>query len=375
MKQIKILLFGQLEELNNMNNLKCESIDSIPDHLDNNTVLIITSPKEIKKNKLEFEQARIIFDFILGGGKAIFIVSPIEEDLNYFIDSKIFTFFEIEPEIITKRVLLHKTNHIINIDKDYFQSNKKPANRYVHFLTNYKKFDSEEILIEGEFEPVYYIYHEGKGAAIFYGLGVDEFKKEKVSKLIKYLFKDFSFYWKETNYDVELFRMIYNNADNKEELLQDYIKNFIRNKTFRDITLVKDEIIKLKLINSIDEHFLRKSFDELTPIQLEKQYKTIFRQMNKKKYRKFINIAQRYLIKRIGIDKYIPLKIFNRLYDADILPEEASSLIIFYLDPKNENEKESYLRNLKELIEWNKYLKIFDDRKLKSMRSKLKNKF
>jgi hypothetical protein len=333
---------------------------------------LVFGPPDNKKLELNKEDAKEIYSFIAEGGNAIFIIPPNEEDLKSFKNSRILELFEIEPQIISRKVLLHKTNHIVNIDENYYQNNKKAIDKYVHFLTNYKHFDSEEILLEFEYEPVFYVYREGRGNAVFFGLDVDEFKKENVNNLIKYLSGDYSFYWEEINYDTELFKTIYEKADNKKQLMKDFIDHFLEHKSFRNILNVKDEDLKTRLLNSIDDEFLMKSFDELTPIQIEKQYRTIFRTLKKKKYNKFIKVAQKYLIKRIGKNKDIPQQIFNRLYDADILPDEASSLIIFYMKPKTDEEIDIFLKNLKSLREWNEYIGILEEQELKKMAKKFK---
>ncbi|MHA1270167.1 MAG: hypothetical protein ACTSPY_10310 [Candidatus Helarchaeota archaeon] len=373
MKSIKILGIGNLEEFDEiLNEFNFEIVDTIPDTLSNNIIFIIGPVSNLKKRIFDINTCKELYTFIIGGGTAIFIIPPDEEYLNYLLKSTIFDLFKIEPEIISKKVLLHKTEHIINISPEYYKSNKKAVDKYVHFLTYYENFQFEEILIEGEYEPVYYIYTEGKGKVVFYGLDLNEFKKEKIVNLIKYLLNDYSFYWKEINYDSELFRAFYQAHGENKEILQNYIDNFLKTKHFRDVLQVKDEDIKLQLINSIDNEFLKRSFDELNPVQLEKQYKTIFKKLNKKKYRSFISIVQKYLIKRIGIDRNIPKNTFNRLYEADILPEEAASLIIFYIDPKTESEIDAYLKNLNDLIKWNKYIGIFDDEMLRKLKKKFR---
>ncbi len=376
MKEVKIVCHGQIEDLENkLTEFDVEFINKLPEKLVDDNIYIFRPPDDSKKKIPDSKIGVDIFNFIMNGGTSIFIVPPDEKNITYFEGFKIFELFNVEPEIVSKRVLLHKTAHMVNIDMNYYKSNKKAVEKYVHFLTDFRKFDQEEILMEGEFEPVFYILHEGAGNIVFYGLPVKDFISENIDRLIKYILEDYSFYWREIDFDSNLFKMIYEKSKNKEHLLQDFIDNFLKFKHFEDIMKIEDENLQLKIINSIDENFLKRSFGKLSAPQLERQYKTIFKQMNKKKYRPFINAARKYLIKRIAIDKNIPLKVFNRLYEADILPEEASSLIVFYIEPKNERELENYLKNLSELIEWNEELNLFDDRKLKKMRSQMRNKF
>ncbi|MHA1232107.1 MAG: hypothetical protein ACTSPQ_15845 [Candidatus Helarchaeota archaeon] len=376
MKEVKIVCHGQIEDLENkLTEFDVEFINKLPEKLVDDNIYIFRPPDDSKKKIPDSKIGVDIFNFIMNGGTSIFIVPPDEKNIIYFEGFKIFELFNVEPEIVSKRVLLHKTAHMVNIDMNYYKSNKKAVEKYVHFLTDFRKFDQEEILMEGEFEPVFYILHEGAGNIVFYGLPVKDFISENIDRLIKYILEDYSFYWREIDFDPNLFKMIYEKSKNKEHLLQDFIDNFLKFKHFEDIMKIEDENLQLKIINSIDENFLKRSFGKLSAPQLERQYKTIFKQMNKKKYRPFINAARKYLIKRIAIDKNIPLKVFNRLYEADILPEEASSLIVFYIEPKNERELENYLKNLSELIEWNEELNLFDDRKLKKMRSQMRNKF
>ncbi|MHA1252533.1 MAG: hypothetical protein ACTSRP_21285 [Candidatus Helarchaeota archaeon] len=354
MKEVKIVCHGQIEDLENkLTEFDVEFINKLPEKLVDDNIYIFRPPDDSKKKIPDSKIGVDIFNFIMNGGTSIFIVPPDEKNIIYFEGFKIFELFNVEPEIVSKRVLLHKTAHMVNIDMNYYKSNKKAVEKYVHFLTDFRKFDQEEILMEGEFEPVFYILHEGAGNIVFYGLPVKDFISENIDRLIKYILEDYSFYWREIDFDPNLFKMIYEKSKNKEHLLQDFIDNFLKFKHFEDIMKIEDENLQLKIINSIDENFLKRSFGKLSAPQLERQYKTIFKQMNKKKYRPFINAARKYLIKRIAIDKNIPLKVFNRLYEADILPEEASSLIVFYIEPKNERELENYLKNLSELIEWN----------------------
>jgi len=133
MEKVKVFAFGRLDELRveKFEDYDYSVSETIPSLTEKNIVVLIGPSMEGKKAVIEINKVKEIYDFINTGGKVIFIIPPNEEDFTSFKKSNLFELFSIEPLLISKKALLHKTEHIINIDDFYNQRIKKPVNNYI----------------------------------------------------------------------------------------------------------------------------------------------------------------------------------------------------------------------------------------------------
>ena len=136
-------------------------------------ILLIFLPQKGKKDKIRKkgwyeEEANFVKKYIENGGNAIIIFPIIPEHIGLFTGfSKVFNFTSVLNQ---NEKLLHINPNFLYFNKNKegkLTETKRLVENYVHFLTNLKG----EVIMEGNYLPVFLISYFKEGSLILYGLG------------------------------------------------------------------------------------------------------------------------------------------------------------------------------------------------------------
>ncbi|NVM56232.1 MAG: hypothetical protein HWN66_21225, partial [Candidatus Helarchaeota archaeon] len=158
---IKIDIIGDFEEapdeiLEN-ENLELFLIDKISQAEDFQEVLIVYPPKKkLRWKGYTADEAEILYDYVEKGGILI-LIPPFNPTYLEKI-SEIYEKFQVSPVFCSENLLAHINAHMINYGKE----RKLPIKKYTHFLT--QETASMEVIIEGNYIPIFSFQFLGKGA-------------------------------------------------------------------------------------------------------------------------------------------------------------------------------------------------------------------
>ncbi|MHA1130619.1 MAG: hypothetical protein ACTSQI_08920 [Candidatus Helarchaeota archaeon] len=324
-------------------------------------ILIVYPPpkKKLRWKPYTEEDADVLLQYVDQGG--ILVLIPPFNSLYREKTDIIYDKFKVSPVFCKKNLLAHINPHLINSGK----IGKIPVKAYVHFL--FENSNSTEVLIEGNFMPIFALQFRGKGAVILYGLGSKKFWEEDLLLLFKYLTGDYAYFWDKTELTEKQLENVLKSTrtENHDKIREEFIKAFVRKKPFRDFIEIKDPSLRDDLLEKIQLATIEEEYRDLSGKFIVKKYREHFKLL-KNDFPKLVKKLQKFLYSKI-IDNTINEKSFNLLYESDFLPPEAAYLLIFYLDPKDPENYKKYKENLSKLIHWNKTEKIFDEDFLKQL--------
>jgi hypothetical protein len=246
-----------------------------------------------------------------------------------------------------------------------FSAEKIPIKQYYHFLTHETK--SFEVIIEGNWIPIFTFKFVGNGTLILYGLGSSNFWQEDLLAIFKYLKQDYAYFWEKIDLSEKRLEDILNcsRKEHHEKIREAFIHTFSQKKNFKDFLEVHDPALKEDLLHNIQLPIIEDEFKNLSGKLMIKKYRELFRLLQKD-YPDLLKRVQKFLYQKI-VDKTINEKTFMSLYETDMLPPQAAHLLVFYLDPQNPDNYKKFKENLSKLIEWNKTEHIFEENFLKEL--------
>ncbi|MHA1267278.1 MAG: hypothetical protein ACTSRS_18720 [Candidatus Helarchaeota archaeon] len=336
-------------------------INKISHPSDFQEVLIVYPPpkKKFRWKAYSPEEAEILQKYVEDGG--ILVLIPPFNPLYREKLSEIFEKFEISPVFRQENVLAHVNGHMINNGVE----RKLPLKKFVHFLILHR--ESLEIIIEGNYQPIYAFLFLGKGAIVLYGLGSKHFWQEDLVSIFKYLQRNYTHFWEKSELTEAQLENVLKITRKKEhqKIRKAFIQTFVQKKHFNDFLEIKDPRLKQSLLKRIPERTISEEFKDLSGKFIVKKYRELYRLLHKD-YPALIKKIQKFLYSKI-MDRTINEKSFHKLYETDLLPPEAAYLLIFYLDPEDPENYKKFKDNLSKLIQWNKKEKIFDENYLKEL--------
>ncbi len=342
-------------------NLELFIIDRITKAEDFQEALIVFPPekKKFRWKSYSADDANILYEYVEKGG--ILILIPPFNSAYLEKLSEIYEKFKISPIFQQENLLAHINAHMINFGKD----GKLPLKKYIHFLLQEK--ESLEVIIEGNFIPIFALQFIGEGAVILYGLGSKLFWQEDLLLIFKYLKEEYDYFWVKselTERDLENILKC-SRKEIHQKIQDDYIHTFIKKKRFNEFLEIKNPTLKEMLIQNIQSNTIEDEFKDLSGKFLAKKYRDLYKLLHKE-HPELLKKLQKFIYMKV-IDHTLTEKTFNILYESDLLPPEAAYLLVFYLDPKDPENYKKFKNNLSKLIEWNKKEKIFDEKFLKEL--------
>ncbi len=326
-------------------------------------VLIIYPPPKkrlpLRWKAYTAEEADVLYDYVEKGGILV-LIPPSNPTLLEKL-SGIFERFAISPVFCKENLLLHVNAHLINYGKE----GKRPIKQYFHFLMEDK--ESSEVVIEGNWIPIFAFKFIGKGLVLLYGLGSQNFWKEDLSALFKYLLQDYAYFWENSELTEKQLENIlhFTRKEQHEKIRDEFIRAFVQKKKFPDFLEIRDPALKEDLIQNIQLSTMEKEFKDLSGKYLARKYRELHKLLNKE-YPTLINKIQKFIYRKV-LDKTITAETFNSLYESDLLQPEAAYLLIVYLDPKDPENYKKFKDNLTKLIQWNKKEEIIEEDFLKNL--------
>ena len=363
---INIDIVGDLKEeldtILNQDEFELFLINQITAPEDFQEVLVVYPPpkKKLRWKAYTEEEVEILFEYVEQQGGILVLIPPFNSE--YFEKTlEIYERFQVSPVLCNENLLLHINPHMINFGKE----GKLPIKKYYHFLTPETK--SFEVIIEGNWIPIFTFKFIGKGVLILYGLGSTNFWKEDLLAIFKYLQNDYAYFWEKTDLtEKRLEDILKCSRDERHTQIRDaFIRTFSQKKSFKDLLEVRDSTLKEDLLHSIESTIIQDEFKNLSGKFIIKKYRELYRMLYKD-YPDLLKRIQQFLYQKI-VDKTINEPTFMKLYEEDMLPPQAAYLLVFYLDPKNPENYKKFKENLSKLIEWNKVEHIFEENFLKEL--------
>ncbi|NVM29010.1 MAG: hypothetical protein HWN65_09200 [Candidatus Helarchaeota archaeon] len=352
---------GAPDEIMDNKNLELFLIDKITKAEDFQEVLIVFPPvkKKVRWKAYSPDEAEVLYDYVEKGG--ILILIPPFNPLYLEKLSEIYEKFQVSPVFQQENLLAHVNAHMINFGKE----SKLPIKKYIHFLVQEK--ESAEVVIEGNYRPIFAFQFVGEGVVILYGLGSKKFWEEDLTLIFKYLKEDYASFWEKSKLSEKELENIVNcsRKENHKKIQDEFINIFIKTKRFNEFLEIKDPDLKETLLQKIQSSTIEDEFKNLSGKFIAKKYRELHRLLNKE-YPDLIKNLQKFVYKKV-IDMTINEKTFNTLYESDFLPPEAAYLLVFYLDPEDPENYKKFKENLTKLIQWNKTEKIFEEEFLKEL--------
>ncbi|MFX1298893.1 MAG: hypothetical protein ACFFD2_29040, partial [Promethearchaeota archaeon] len=135
-------------------------------------ILVVYPPskKKLRWKGYTEDDALILLDYVEKGGILVLIPPFNPQYLEKTIE--LYDIFQVSPVFCIENLLSHINPHLINFGKE----GKRPIKKYIHFLMEEKK--SIEVIIEGNWVPIFAFKFIGKGVVILYGLGSSNFWEE-----------------------------------------------------------------------------------------------------------------------------------------------------------------------------------------------------
>ncbi len=362
---INIDVIGDLrnapDEILENENLELFLIDKITHPEDFQEALIVFPPtkKKFRWKGYTIEEAEVLYDYVKKGG--ILILIPPFNPIYLEKLTEIYDIFQVTPVYCQENLLAHINAHMINYGKE----KKLPIKKYMHFLTQEK--ETLEVIIEGNFIPLFSFQFIEKGVLILYGLGSKNFWQEDLLSILKYLQEEYAYFWEKGELTEKQFDNILNCSRKAvhQKIREEFIRTFVRKKRFNDFIEIKDPRLKEVLLQNIQPGTIEAEFKDLSGKFITKKYRELHKLLHKE-YPDVIKKVQRYIYERV-IDKTITEKSFSKLYETDLLPPEAAYLLVFYQDPEDPENYKKFKENLSNLIQWNKKEHIFEEEFLKKL--------
>jgi hypothetical protein len=362
---VKIDIVGEfnesIDEILDKGALEISLINQITEPEDFQEILIVYPPPKGKFRWKEYsrEEADILYKYVENGG--ILVLIPPFNSLYLEKTSAIYEKFQTSPVFCQENLLTHFNAHMINHGKE----GKRPVKNYIHFLTPEK--GTLEVIIEGNWIPIFAFKFIGKGAVVLYGLGSAAFWKEDLQSVFKYLQNDYEFFWDKTELgERELENILKcSRKEIHDKVREEFIRAFARKKRFNQFLEIKNASLREDLLKNIQDSTIEEEFKDFSGKLIEKKYRELYNSLIKE-YPDLIKKIQKFLFKKV-MDKTINEKVFNKLYESDLLPPKAAHLVIFYLNPEDPEQYKKYKENLMKLIQWNKEESIFDEDFLKEL--------
>jgi len=362
---VKIDIVGEFNE--NLNDsldketLELSLINRITEPEDFQEVLIVYPPPKGRFRWKEYskEEANILYKYVEDGG--ILILIPPFNALYLKKTSLIYEKFQVSPVFCQENLLAHFNAHLINHGKE----GKRPVKNYIHFLTSEK--ETLEVILEGNWIPIFAFKFIGKGAAVLYGLGSSAFWKEDILSIYNYLKHNYAYFWEKSEMGEKEFEDIlkYTRKEFHKEIQKEFIRTFIQKKRLNQFLEIKNASLREELLKNIQDSTIEEEFKDFSGKLIEKKYRELYNSLNKE-YPELIKKIQKFLYNKI-MDNTVNEKLFNKLYESDLLPPKAAHLVIFYLNPNDPEQYAKYKENLMKLIQWNKEENIFDEAFLKEL--------
>lgn len=362
---VKIDIVGEFSEnIDNIlesDSLEMSLINQITAPEDFQEALIVYPPPKGKFRWKEYttEEADILYEYVEKGG--ILVLIPPFNQLYFEKTAVIYEKFQVKPIFNPENVLAHLNPHLLNFGKE----GKRPLKNYIHFLTSDKT--SLEVILEGNWIPIFAYKFIGKGAVILYGIGSSEFWKENLHSIFRYLQQDYEFFWDNSELSEKVLENVLNYArkERHDKIREEFIHAFVRKKKFNQFLEIKNANLKEQLLKNIQESTIEEEFKDYSGKLIEKKYRDLLTLLSKD-YPDLIKKIQKFIYKKI-MDNTINEKIFNKLYENDLLPPKSAHLVIFYLNIEDPEQYKKYKENLMKLIQWNKEEQIFDEAFLKDL--------
>jgi len=362
---VKIDIVGEFNEnIDNIlekDSLELSLVNQITAPEDFQEVLIVYPPPKGKFRWKEYtgEEAETLYKYVEKGG--ILVLIPPFNQLFLEKTAVIYEKFHVKPIFNPENVLAHLNPHLLNYGKE----GKRPLKNYIHFLTPDK--ESLEVIIEGNWIPVFTYQFIGKGTVILYGIGSSEFWKENLLSVFRYLMQDYAFFWDNSELSEKVLESVLGctRKEHHEKVREEFIRAFVRKKKFNQFLEIKNANLKEQLLRNIQESTIEEEFKDYSGKLIEKKYRDLLNLLSKD-YPDLIKKIQKFLYKKV-MDNTINEKIFNKLYESDLLPPKSAHLVIFYLNTEDPEQYKKYKENLMKLIQWNKEEKIFDETFLKEL--------
>ncbi len=361
---IKIDIIGDFrEELDESieQNFELFLIDRITTPDEFQDVLIVYPPpkKKLRWKAYTEEEAAVLYDYVKKGG--ILVLIPPQNSLYLEKTTPIYEKFKINPVICIENLLTHKNPHLIN----YGQEGKQPIKKYIHFLIGDK--ESVEIVIEGNWIPIFALKFIGQGVLVLYGLGSNNFWQEDLLSIFKYLQKEYAYFWEKSDLTEKQLQNVlrFTREEAHNEIRDAFIEKFAQKKKFNAFLEINDPQLRENLLQKIEISTIQEEYRDLSGKFIVKKYKEHYKLLNKD-YPALIKKIQQFIYHKV-LDKTINEATFNKLYETDLLPPEAAYLVIFYLDQKNPENYKKFQENLGKLIQWNKKEHLFEENFLKEI--------
>jgi len=362
---VKIDIVGEFNEdvdkILEEGTLELSVINQITNPEDFQEVLMVYPPPKGRFRWKEYsaDDAETLYKYVENGG--ILVLIPPFNALYLEKTLAIYDKIQIKPVFSQENLLAHVNPHIINYGKE----GKRPTKNYIHFLMSEK--ENVEVIIEGNWIPIFAFKFIGKGTVILYGLGSSAFWKEDILSIFNYLKHDYAIFWDKSELGERELDNILKCTRNEfhEEIQGEFIRAFIRKKKLNQFLEIKEAKLREELLKNIQDSTIEDEFKDYSGKLIEKKYRELHTSLIKE-YPDLVKKIQKFIFKKV-MDKTINEKIFNKLYESDLLPPKAAHLVIFYLNPDDPEQYKKYKENLMKLIQWNKEESIFDEDFLKDL--------
>ncbi|MFX1293573.1 MAG: hypothetical protein ACFFD2_01755 [Promethearchaeota archaeon] len=315
--------------------------------------------KKLRWKGYSEEDAAVLYEYVDNGGILVLIPPFNSQKLEKTLE--IYDIFQISPIFCMENLLLHVNPHIINYGKE----GKLPIKKYFHFLTQER--EPMEVIIEGNWIPIFAFKFIGKGVVILYGLGTTNFWKEDLLSIFKYLKQDFTYFWdKSTLSEKQLENVLRTTRKkNHNKIRDEFIRIFVQKKSFNEFLEIKNPSLREELLQNIKTTTIQDEYKDLSGKFIAKKYREHYKLLNKE-YPVLIKQIQKFIYTKV-VDKTLNEKTFKRLYESDLLPPEAAHLLIFYLETNDPENYKKFKENLSNLIQWNKKEQLFEEDFLKEL--------
>lgn len=324
-------------------------------------ILVVYPPakKKLRWKDYTAEDADVLYEYAKNGGILV-LIPPFNPEYREKLQ-EIFEKFKISPIFRQEKLLAHVNAHMLNDG----QVSKRPIVKFVHFLT--QETENLEILIEGNYKPIFAFLFVGTGAVVLYGLGSKLFWQEDLVSIFKYLKKDYGYFWEKSELTEKQLENVLNcsREEERSKIQDEFVNTFVQKKRFNSFLEIKDSQLKDQLLAKIEDSTIADEFKDLSGKFIVKKYRELHRLLHHA-YPSLIKKLQKFLFSKV-IDQTINEKTFSSLYESDLLPSEAAYLLIFYLNPEDPDNYKKFKDNLGRLIQWNKKEQFFDEAYLKEL--------
>ncbi len=349
-------------------NIEFYSINELVEGEKIQDILLVFLPQKGDKNKVRKEEwteeeAEFVKTYLKKGGKSI-IIFPLDQDyLEKFLGFyQVFGFSAVYND---SEKLLHINPNLLFFNKNRegkLIEGKRLVENYVHFLTDKKG----EVIMEGNFVPVFLILPVGEGLLVLYGLGGESFWSEDFKAIFEYLEEEYEPFFKNIDYNIEFFKLILEIHPKPELLKEQFISSFLKNKSLNAILSIKDEEFRTNTLKLLEFDNFEDFFQNMTGKKLESEYVKLRDVFKKSNLSEVVNKLELFFIKKIS-EKRIGYKQLIEIFERNLLPPEAADLVVFFADPVSPQDFRNYRESVKKLMNWNKSIQIFDEDELKNL--------